>query len=105
MSSTAFFKRILPFVAALTIGIFITSFFVNVGGQRSKKWGHNKRCINSERLWADVDQLRLENQHLREQLDAVNESSFEPGDHRFAVAPRVGEVPPPPVPAVPRAKN
>jgi hypothetical protein len=61
MCYTGLFKRIIPFVLTFAAGLFLASFFVSIAfpGERlrSKRWSHRHH---------DKQQLRIENQELRE---------------------------------------
>ena len=61
-------KRFVPFVAALAVGIFITSFFVDIRGPRLFRMDMNGRgrCRHKMR---DYDRLQRENYMLRRQLE------------------------------------
>ncbi len=62
-SFTDFIKRALPFFAALVIGVFITSFFVDLSRPRFGK-----------HRWHEVQHLRVENEDLKnENLRLRNE--------------------------------
>jgi hypothetical protein len=107
MSSTAFFKRILPFIATFAVGIFIASFFVTISGPRFDRRGHGKRCDESRRLRMELDRMQTENDRLREQINLLTDRSFATGDDSLTIAPGLSELPPPPPmparPAAPRA--
>jgi len=106
MSSTAFFKRILPFVAAFAVGVFIASFFVTISGPRFGKRGPGNRHGEVRRLRMEVERLQMDNDRLREQIEALNGTSLDPAYSIPAIPQRLGEVPPPPpMPAAPKARN
>mgnify|MGYP007098980680 CR=1 FL=1 len=77
-------KRFVPFVAALAVGIFITSFFVDIRGPRLFRMDMNGRghCRHKMR---DYDRLQRENYMLRRQLE----------EDRFSM-PQQSELPVPP---------
>ena len=67
MSSTkGFFKRIIPFLAAFSLGIFIASFFVTIGGPRFRRGGMRHREMRELRV--EVERLRMENIQLKDQV-------------------------------------
>lgn len=71
MGNKGLLKRMLPFFATFALGIFIASFFVNIGGTSS---GHRKsgKCRHELRdLRFEYEQQREEIRLLREQLDDV----------------------------------
>ncbi|MEO6050217.1 MAG: hypothetical protein ABIP78_02660 [Pyrinomonadaceae bacterium] len=70
MCSKGFIRRVLPFFATFAVGIFIASFFVNVGMSRFRGRGWERHQQN-ERLRMENDQLRIENQQLHDQLESV----------------------------------
>ncbi|MBP9664410.1 MAG: hypothetical protein KBD94_07280 [Pyrinomonadaceae bacterium] len=91
MRSTGWIKRLIPFAATFAVGVFIASFFVDIGasGDHCRR---GKKRHEMQRLRVEIDELRNENLRLRNQLD--NDGSpvirgMHLG-HEF-------EVPPPPV--------
>lgn len=59
-------KRIIPFAAALTLGLFVTSFFVTVAApQFNFKRNYSSRKYRDYR---EMQQLRNENLRLQEEL-------------------------------------
>jgi len=69
MGNIGLLKRGLPFFATFALGIFVASFFVNIGGSRM---GYHDRGRCHRDMWemrVENEQLRDENQQLREQLD------------------------------------
>jgi hypothetical protein len=99
MSSIGIFKRIVPFVVALVIGLFIASFFVDLTPRpftfRSTR---QHRCRDFERLYIEQRErnarLQQENDMLRQ--NPITLKHTEPWD-----APDL-YVPPPP--KAPRAR-
>ncbi|MEO6655033.1 MAG: hypothetical protein ABIO36_03040 [Pyrinomonadaceae bacterium] len=63
----------LPFFSTFAVGIFIASFFVDVGMSRfrgrARGW---ERHQQNERLRMENDQLRMENEQLHDQLESVD---------------------------------
>lgn len=97
-----FVKRAVPFFAALIIGVFITSFFVDLSrprfqGFRARGW---ERYRENQRLRAENESLRNENLRLRNELiDKLNSAehpNFDINADELAVPP------PPPVPVNPK---
>ena len=93
-----FVKRALPFFAALVIGVFITSFFVDLSrprfeGMRARGW---ERFREVRRLRSENEELRNENLRLHNQLDNMTNGT---GD-RFTQNwdPTFDEIPVPPAP-------
>lgn len=98
MGNIGLLKRALPFFGTFALGLFIASFFVNIGGPRM---GHRE----SGKCRHEVQQLREENMRLQLELDAMHENHlaadglplFESEDFE---SPSVDEpvLPPPPAP-------
>ena len=63
MCYTRLFKRIIPFALTFAAGLFLASFFVSVG-LPADRW-RNSRRFNR---YQEMQQLRLENDRLRDQL-------------------------------------
>ena len=100
-----FVKRAVPFFIALIIGVFITSFFVDLSrprfqGFRARGWERFQEC---KRMRMELEDLRNENLRLRNQLDtkASAEHRHPDFDPTFDEMPAP---PPPPVPASPKYK-
>ena len=75
MGNKGLLKRMLPFFATFAVGIFVASFFVNIGGPR---FGHREggKCRHEMReLRYEYEQQREEIRQLREQLDDVQMST------------------------------
>lgn len=62
--SKEFLKRVIPFAAALTLGLFVASFFVTVAAPRFSF----KRSERRQHQHRKIHKLELENQRLRESL-------------------------------------
>jgi hypothetical protein len=97
MFATAAFKRVVPFLFAVTLGLFVASFFVDLavpnfsGFRRGPSKMREYRKVKMEN-----EDLRRENCRLKKELEASRsetKSSFEslPPDINLAV-------PPPPLP-------
>ena len=66
MGNKGLFKRVLPFLATFAFGIFIASFFVNIGGSGFRNHERGK-CRH------EVMDLRFENQQQREEIEQLRE--------------------------------
>lgn len=107
MNIGGFIKRLLPFVAAFAVGIFVASFFVDLSKPRfggGPRW-RAKRYHEMQQLRIENEELRNENLRLRNQIETLN-MNFTPLRH-----PEIGELPmvhaeemPPPPPAPKRIK-
>ena len=69
MCSKGFFRRIVPFFATFAIGMFVASFFVTIGAPgfisgEGRRHRHEERCRRE-------NQLRIENEQLRSQLETL----------------------------------
>lgn len=108
VGAMAFLKRALPFFAALSIGIFIASFFVDLSQPRfnfrARGFERYKEC---QRMRIELEELRNDNLRLRNQLESTDWSAHhrlrvdESGDPTFDELPAP---PPPPRPVAPRTK-
>ncbi len=73
MGNIGLLKRALPFFATFALGLFVASFFVNIGGQRFGYRNHERgRCRH------ELQQLREENMRLREEMDSIREYTVHP---------------------------
>jgi hypothetical protein len=94
MLNKAFFKRIIPFVAAFVIGLFVASFFVNIAPNFNfKRKRPPCRPKETRMLRIENERLRMENQRLQERLNdriMLLEDSVPPPP---PMAPRVMEMP------------
>lgn len=105
MNIGGFIKRLLPFVAAFAVGIFVASFFVDLSKPRfggGPRW-RAKRYHEMQRLRVENEELRNENLRLRNQLETLDIMPFR--------HPEIGELPmvhveelPAPPPAAKRIK-
>lgn len=108
MGSKGFLKRMLPFFATFAVGIFIASFFVNIGGPSYRMRG--KRFHEMQRLRIENEEQRNEILRLRDELE--NQRGNWGGAHRMYHEEWMNqgpefpvETPPaPPMPVAPRAK-
>jgi hypothetical protein len=96
MGNKGLLKRGLPFFATFAFGIFIASFFVNIG--RSDFRHHEHGRWSHEMLRFEIEQQREEIRQLREQLeDAQAGTTFSESELPLDVT-----VPLPPPPIAPR---
>jgi hypothetical protein len=68
MGSKGFLMRMLPFFATFAVGIFIASFFVNIGGPGFR--GRGNRFHEMQRLRVENEQQRNEILRLRTELES-----------------------------------
>lgn len=69
MGNKGFVRRMLPFLAAFTVGIFITSFFVNITGPGFRGRGFGKRHQEIKRLRIENEEQRIEILRLRNEIE------------------------------------
>lgn len=100
---TDFIKRALPFFAALVIGVFIASFFVDLSKPRLGRGG--RKHHEMKRLRIENEELKNENLRLRNELESHRWESRHPGqEFRHEFNELQLSVPPPPVaPAAPQS--
>ena len=102
-----FIKRFAPFAIALSIGLFITSFFVDISVPKFKRGhGKHKRGEYTRQLEAKVAELERQNAELRSQIESNGKTAFtiklSNGEEINSISPDVPVPPPlPVVPAVP----
>jgi len=101
MKIMGFVKRFLPFLAAFAVGVFITSFFVDLSRPRFGFRGnfHGERFRYCERMRiengqasADFERLANENLRLRNALRRLDPSAEELQDD-FSTYPDVKDIP------------
>lgn len=105
MGTKGFFVRVVPFLAAFTLGIFIASLFVSI----TPSWGNGGRGFGNryhkmKRLRMENEQLRNEVLRLRNELESRDGSLHNPGhfdgfelkEDIFSNVPPVPVAPPPP---------
>jgi len=100
------FKRALPFLGTFALGLFIASFFVDIGAPRFR--GHRgKRHQEVQRLKNEVEQLKAENLRLQNELESHDWSShagrMNEFEHEIWSGTELPLMPPPP-PIAPIAK-
>ena len=93
MGAMGFIKRAVPFFAALVIGIFVASFFVDLNrpkfnGFRGRAWEKGREC---RRAKAELENLRNEKLRLENELEALRSERLLIDRHMDTV-----ELPPPP---------
>jgi len=94
MGIKGFVIRMLPFVGSFALGLFIASFFVEIGGTAV---GHHRRGRYHEihRLRVDNEELKKENLRLRNEIQNF--------DRNLSDLKKVWEAPAPKRPAAPPA--
>lgn len=106
-SVTDILKRALPFVAALTIGVFIASFFVDLSKPRFGRGWKARKHHEMKMLRVENEELKNENLRLRNEIESMRSETWKnhhPGDDygEFQLKRLEITVPPPPVaPAAP----
>jgi hypothetical protein len=99
MSNTGFFTRALPFAAAVIIGLFITSLFVDLKMPRLGK----SRKAEVRRIKAENEHLKNENLKLRNMIEQLRGNGVDVSgiDVELSNVPMTV----PPVPSVPMYKG
>src|SRR4051812_3267473 len=69
MCNTGWLKRALPFLATFAMGLFIASFFVNIGPRFGSSEHRIRRFEQIQRLMMENDELREENLRLKNKLN------------------------------------
>ncbi|MFN6965086.1 MAG: hypothetical protein ACK4S4_15165 [Pyrinomonadaceae bacterium] len=104
MRNSVFVKRVLPFFLALAAGLYVASFFVDIMPRFNASDRRIEGCREMQRLRIENDELRRQNQDLRDEVDSYRFSRptsahgvprSDWGTSRF-------EVPPPPTVTSPR---
>ena len=102
-----FIKRFAPFAIALSIGLFITSFFVDISAPKFNRGHHkHKRGEYKRQLESRIAELERQNAELRSQIESNGQTAFtiklSNGQEINSISPDVPVPPPlPVVPAVP----
>ncbi len=106
MLNCGFFKRVIPFFLTFALGLFIASFFVSITPEFQLKRKRPPRCPKEvQMLRIENDRLYLENQQLKDRLDAIqNTPLLEAPVAPPPVAPVIIQMPADSVPTAPRAK-
>lgn len=68
MCVVGFIKRIAPFALALSLGLFVASFFVTVAAPSFKRGKFNKHREYHRQQESEIRQLRIEKSRLEEEL-------------------------------------
>lgn len=111
MQAMGWIKRVLPFVATFAVGVFIASFFVDIGASRDR-CRRGKKHQEMHRLRVENEELRNENLRLRNQLENDETQVIRriDLDHEFegtaldGLAHPLPAAPPPPIaPVAPKA--
>lgn len=79
-SFTDLLKRALPFFAALVIGVFIASFFVDLSRPRFGRGWRGHKHHEMKRLRIENEELKNENLRLRNQLETMDPRMNHPGN-------------------------
>ncbi|MEQ1644680.1 MAG: hypothetical protein ABL959_14625 [Pyrinomonadaceae bacterium] len=107
-----FVKRVLPFAAALIVGVMITSLFVDLKRPQFGRGWKAKKHQEMQRLRRDNEELKNENLRLRNEVEGQRWDELKmkhPGHEEWRNELRELElsVPPPPIapvaPAAPKA--
>lgn len=103
MNTKGFIKRILPFIGAFSLGLFIASFFVSVGLPRFGGGHRGMRGEYKRQFRMEMERLRQENFELKNQLREMQLDRTVNGtgsEMRPVEAMPLIDVPPPPMPPV-----
>lgn len=104
-----FVKRVLPFAAALLVGVFITSLFVDLKRPQFGRGWKAKKHQEMQRLRRENEELKNENLRLRNEVEGQRWDELKmkhPGHEEWRNELRELElsVPPPPIaPVAPAA--
>lgn len=82
-SFTDLLKRALPFFAALVVGVFIASFFVDLSKPRFGRGWKAKKCHQAKMLRLENEELKNENLRLRNQLESATPHTHHPTEPAF----------------------
>ena len=105
LGAIGFVKRALPFFVALVIGVFITSFFVDLSrprfdGFRGRGWDRFREMqrlrMDNEELRNDKERLMNDNLRLHNQIDSLTKGTGNQVSPNWD--PTFDELPVPPVP-------
>lgn len=104
MCCKGFVKRVVPFFAAMIVGLFITSLFITVAAPsfNFKKRAWSKHREYHRKMERENYRLKLENQRLERKLADIErqknlQETYELNDMDF-------DVPPPPLAPIPPAR-
>ena len=99
-------KRILPFAAALLVGVFITSLFVDLNAPRFGRGWKAKKYQEMQRLRNENEQLKNENLRLRNEMESLRWDELKmkhPGREEWRNEIELNVPPPPIAPVAPEA--
>lgn len=100
MNSIGFIKRIIPFLATLTIGLFIASFFVDlVPRPFIFAEGRRRRCHDFQELYMQEHDRRMQ---VEQELDRLRQNPI-PLKHSQPWTDQDAFVPPPTVVKIPKS--
>jgi hypothetical protein len=71
MGNIGLLKRAVPFFATFALGVFVTSFFVNIGGLGTGYHEHKRWHRDMWEMRIENEQLREENERLRNALESA----------------------------------
>ncbi len=69
MQNKGFLRRVFPFLTAFAVGLFITSFFVDLSRPSFRNRGFGKRSQEIKRLRTENEQQRMEILRLRNEIE------------------------------------
>jgi hypothetical protein len=97
MNLLGILKRAVPFLAALVVGLFVASFFVDLTPRLGERGRRHKHCRDHRELKMQYLRERERNEQLQQQLDAIRQN---PMDLRLTEELKQMDldVPPPPAP-------
>jgi hypothetical protein len=93
-------KRVLPFMAAFAFGLFVASFFVDIGPRTGCRDHRMRHFQEMQQLRMERDELRQENLRLRNQHDLDIDDPL--GDMQMDLDVSEPVPPPPPPPRIRR---
>ncbi len=106
MLNQAFFKRIIPFVMALAVGLFVASFFVSLAPTLKFKQNRCGKKHETRALRYEKQRLELENKRLKQRLEESERMILleVPAPPPISSIPATIEMPLETVPNAPRAR-
>jgi|GEM_PF-2473619 len=75
MRSSVLVKRVLPFILALSAGLFVASFFVDIMPRFNVRDHRIERCRQLQQLRIENSDLRRQNQDLRDENEILRRSN------------------------------
>ncbi|MBA2378386.1 MAG: hypothetical protein H0V76_02280 [Blastocatellia bacterium] len=98
MKFGVFFKRVLPFILTLAIGLVVTSFFVALTFPSFKLGSERRSHVHEcKRLKQEIRELRRENRRLNKKLEKPSRNFDVSELDRLVPAPPAPPAPPRPV--------